>query len=71
MRELYIGDFYNPDAEKESWEDYVTRKKKEEEGQMSTFQRLILIGIFVVAFTFLYNYIVNVPDADKWFVWFC
>jgi cytochrome b involved in lipid metabolism len=26
MKELYIGDFYNPDAEKESWEDYVRRK---------------------------------------------
>lgn len=37
MRDLYIGDFYNPDEEKESWEDYIKRKKKEEEGQMSMF----------------------------------
>ncbi len=37
MRELYIGDFHNPEAEKESWEDYVKRKQKEEEGQMSWF----------------------------------
>ena len=30
MLNLYIGDFYNPDAEKESWEDYVRRKQREE-----------------------------------------
>jgi cytochrome b involved in lipid metabolism len=26
MKDLYIGDFYNPEEEKESWEDYVKRK---------------------------------------------
>jgi len=31
MKQLYIGDFYNPEEEKESWEDYIKRKQKEEE----------------------------------------
>ena len=57
MRGLYIGDFYNPEEEKESWEDYVRRKQKEEENQMSTFQKLILIAIFIFAASFLYNYL--------------
>ena len=26
MKELYIGDFDNPDADGESWEDYIRRK---------------------------------------------
>lgn len=26
MRQFYIGDFYNPEEEKESWEDYIVRK---------------------------------------------
>ena len=26
MEELYIGDFVNPEDNKESWEDYVRRK---------------------------------------------
>ena len=26
MIDLYIGDFYNPDADGESWEEYVRRK---------------------------------------------
>ena len=35
MKEFYIGDFYNPEEEKEDWETYVRRKKLEEESQMS------------------------------------
>jgi cytochrome b involved in lipid metabolism len=31
MEGLYIGDFQNPDDNKESWEDYVRRKQREEE----------------------------------------
>ena len=57
MKDLYIGDFVDPDDNKESWEDYVRRKQKEEEGQLSTIQKLVLIGIFVVTFSYLYNYL--------------
>jgi cytochrome b involved in lipid metabolism len=32
MKDLYIGDFKNAEEEKESWEQYQQRKKKEEEG---------------------------------------
>ena len=35
MLHLYIGDFYNPDADGESWEDYVRRKQREEQAQMN------------------------------------
>ena len=65
MLELYIGDFYNPDADGESWEDYVRRKQKEEESQLSFNQKAILLGVFVVVASFLYSYIVNSPDKDK------
>lgn len=34
MKEFYIGDFANPE-DKESWEEYIGRKKKEEEESMS------------------------------------
>ena len=37
MRELYIGDFHNPDHESESWEEYVKRREREQAGQMSFF----------------------------------
>ena len=37
MLELYIGDFHNPENEKESWEEYVKRREREQEGQMSFF----------------------------------
>ena len=26
MKTFYIGDFYNPEDEKESWEEYIKRK---------------------------------------------
>ena len=65
MLELYIGDFYNPDADGEPWEDYVRRKQKEEESQLSFNQKAILLGVFVVVASFLYSYIVNSPDKDK------
>jgi hypothetical protein len=29
---LFIGDYINPEEQKESWEDYVQRKAREEEG---------------------------------------
>lgn len=65
MRDLYIGDFYNPEEEKESWEEYVRRRQKEDENQMSLFQKFVLIGLFLFVFTFLYNYIVETSDSDK------
>jgi hypothetical protein len=34
MRDLYIGEFLNAEEAKESWEDYVKRKKKEDEGKL-------------------------------------
>ena len=64
MLNLYIGDFYNPDAEKESWEDYVRRKQREEANQMSFTQKAILIGVFLVGFSLLYNYIVGADNGD-------
>jgi hypothetical protein len=30
MKDMYIGDFYNPEEEKESWNDYIKRKEREE-----------------------------------------
>jgi hypothetical protein len=30
MRGMFIGDFDNPDEAKESWEDYMKRKQREE-----------------------------------------
>jgi hypothetical protein len=30
MRKMYIGDFFNPEEAKESWEDYTKRKQREE-----------------------------------------
>lgn len=57
MRDMYIGDFHNPEEEKESWEDYVKRKQKEEESSMSTNAKLILIAIFVSVLYFIYGYL--------------
>lgn len=65
MRDLYIGDFYNPEEEKESWEDYIKRKKKEEDAQMSPMQKLILIGIALIAFAYMYNYLTTGGNDDK------
>ena len=30
MRKMYIGDFFNPEEAKESWEDYTKRKQRDE-----------------------------------------
>jgi hypothetical protein len=57
MRDLYVGDFHNPEAEKESWEDYIRRKQKEEEAQMSPTVKILLIGLFVTVFYFIYEYL--------------
>ncbi len=35
MRGMYLGDFINPEDQKESWEDYTKRKQREEEGQLA------------------------------------
>ena len=31
MKDLYVGDFHNPEEDKESWEEYIKRKKREED----------------------------------------
>jgi hypothetical protein len=36
MHEFYIGNFSNPNEDDESWEEYVRRKQREEEGKMSS-----------------------------------
>jgi hypothetical protein len=59
MKDMYIGDFINAEDQKESWEAYVARKKREEEGQMSPFMRFVLVAVFLFAFSYLYNLIVN------------
>lgn len=57
MKDLYIGDFKNPGDDKESWEEYMKRKQREEENQLSLTQKLVLVGLFIVVFTYLYNYL--------------
>ena len=57
MRKLYIGDFYNPEEAKESWEDYTKRKQGEEQGQLSIVQKLILVALFFTVFFYLYSYL--------------
>jgi hypothetical protein len=43
MRDLYIGEFFNPEEAKESWEDYVKRKKREDDGKLKGWQQAILV----------------------------
>jgi cytochrome b involved in lipid metabolism len=57
MRKMYVGDFYNPDEAKESWEDYTKRKQLEEQGQLSIVQKLVLVGLFLTVFFYLYTYL--------------
>jgi hypothetical protein len=57
MRELYIGDFKDPDAGDESWDQYIKRKEKEDASKMSNTQRLILIAIFGAVVFYLYQYL--------------
>ena len=59
MKEFYIGDFYNPEEEKEDWETYVRRKKLEEESQMSPTFKFALLVIFVIGFSYLYNFLIQ------------
>ena len=59
MRKMYIGDFINPDEAKESWEDYVQRKQREEQGQLALWQKLILVGLFLTVFFYLYTYLTS------------
>lgn len=65
MKDLYIGDFYNPEEEKESWEEYIKRKKREEESQMSPMQKLLLIGVAILIFAYMYNYLTNTDHKDN------
>ena len=47
MEDLYIGDFYNPDEDKESWEEYVRRIEAAEANKMSTNLKIVIILLFV------------------------
>jgi cytochrome b involved in lipid metabolism len=57
MKGFYIGDFYNPEDEKESWEDYIARKQKEEDNKMSPYLKIFLACIFLFAFSYLYQHL--------------
>ena len=57
MKGFYIGDFLNAEEAKESWEDYVKRKQREEQSQLALWQKLLLVGLFVVVFFSLFNYL--------------
>ena len=62
MRDLYIGEFYNPEEAKESWEDYVKRKKREDEGKLKLWQQAILICVYAAVFFGLYFYLKSGPS---------
>ena len=57
MKGMSIGDFINPEDQKESWEAYIQRKKREEEGQLSLPVRILLVAGFVIVFKLLYTYL--------------
>jgi hypothetical protein len=57
MLDMYVGDFHNPDAEKESWDNYIKRKEMEEANAMSSTTKLILFAIFVISMNLLYQYL--------------
>lgn len=59
MKQFYIGDFYNPEDEKESWEDYIKRKQKEEEAQMSPYLKMFLACVFLFALSYLYTHLTS------------
>jgi len=63
MKEFYIGDFYNPEEEKESWEDYIKRKQKEEEAATSLNTKGILFAIFIAAAYGCYYYLNLNPET--------
>lgn len=64
MREFYIGDFINPEEQKEPWEDYVKRKEREAQGQASLWQKLVLLALFFTVFFSLYSYL-TAPKSSK------
>lgn len=55
MKDMYIGDFYNPEDEKESWEDYIRRKQREEDAKMSPMVKTLLICLFIFALSVAYS----------------
>lgn len=65
MRDMFIGDFYNAEEAKESWEDYVKRKKREEEGKLKLWQQLILIAVYAAIFFGLFYYLKTQPIASE------
>jgi hypothetical protein len=68
MREMFIGDFINPEEQKEPWEDYVKRKAREEQAQLAIWQKLVLVAIFLGVFFSLYSFLTkNSPVTNTAF----
>lgn len=65
MRDLYIGEFFNPEEAKESWEDYVKRKKREDEGKLKLWQQAILLLVYAAVFFGLYTYLKSGPTKEQ------
>jgi hypothetical protein len=61
MREYYIGDFYNPEEAKESWENYVKRKKREEGNNLKGWQQALLFAVYALIFVGLFYYLKSTP----------
>ena len=59
MRDMYIGDFFNAEESKESWEDYIKRKEAEEKGQLKFWQRGLLLAVYAFVFFALYFYLTS------------
>ena len=65
MRKMFIGDFINPDEQKESWEDYVKRKEREGQGQLALWQKLVLVLMFLGVFFSLYTYLTKTSPVTN------
>lgn len=48
MKDLYIGDFVNPEDEKEPWEEYLKRRSREEKAEEENKQRMIMVAVFAL-----------------------
>ena len=48
MKDLFIGEFVNPEDDKENWDQYLKRRTKEEKEQEEQKQMMIMVGVFVL-----------------------
>ena len=55
MKQFYIGDFFNPEDEKESWEEYIKRKDREEKEKMSPMLKTFLTCAVLFIIAYLYQ----------------